>query len=232
MANWYGSLQAVATIPVLMQAFTPTQANAVASHSTPELTKLGAEIAEVAQREWTASVFRAEVANKGTVSPSQTDSDVFFYGALDLESEIGYRAGYDIDIVRTLPWKDNASSLGIAEFVDSLSPNLTVLADAREWKSLRAKIDPVISHQDRLYSDAQIFGELVKELPWRPTTWEADGEIVFEWIDGDRHAIVSVEGDGQIGYTMLVDDTFIPGEAEWPSVSVLPEDLKAYILSA
>ena len=78
-------------------------------------------------------------------------------------------------------------------------------------------------------ADAAEFRKHLVDLAWKPDEWADEGEICFEWIAPDRHAIVSVEGDGEIGYSMLVDGKFVPGvEAARPGR--LPADLGPYLL--
>jgi len=80
--------------------------------------------------------------------------------------------------------------------------------------------------------DAMKFAHAISEIGWRPSVWSDDGEIVFEWIDGDRHAIVSIEGDGRLGYTMLIDGEFKAGKDTEVLASQLPSDLLEYLISA
>ena len=82
---------------------------------------------------------------------------------------------------------------------------------------------------DRLFVDATEFGKHLKNLRWKPSVWSDESEVVFEWISGDRHAVVSIEGDGAIGYTMLRDGIFVSGEVEDPPVSIMPPDLREYL---
>ncbi|WP_310301431.1 hypothetical protein [Rhizobium sp. BE258] len=80
--------------------------------------------------------------------------------------------------------------------------------------------------------DASAFAQHLKEISWRPNVWQGDDEVVFEWISGNKHAVVSVEGDGVIGYTMLVNGDFVSGAEEDPSVDHLPSDLRDYLIAA
>lgn len=88
----------------------------------------------------------------------------------------------------------------------------------------------IIPEADRdLLNDASAFYGLTKNLDWKPDIWADDGEIAFEWLKGDRHAIVSFDGDGTYGYAMKVGDRFVPGEVPSPDAYILPDDLKAYV---
>lgn len=62
-----------------------------------------------------------------------------------------------------------------------------------------------------------------------PHVWADDAEVVFEWISDGRHAIVSCEGDGVIGYTYRVGGRFVPGEKTAASPDSFPADLSAYL---
>ena len=83
--------------------------------------------------------------------------------------------------------------------------------------------------------NAKIFGDalnFVGAMPsgvWLPHVWADDAEVVFEWISGDRHAIVSCEGDGVIGYTYRVAGHFVPGQQTAARSDGFPADLAAYL---
>lgn len=80
----------------------------------------------------------------------------------------------------------------------------------------------------QIEADAAEFRAQLALLTWQPHEWSDEGEICFEWISSDRHAIVSVEGDGEIGYAMLVEGRFVAGAEVCPP-SRLPEDLARYL---
>jgi|GEM_PF-2829163 len=80
-----------------------------------------------------------------------------------------------------------------------------------------------------LLNDAAHFYSLIKDLAWAPDVWADEGEIAFEWIDPNRHAVVSIEGDGRLGYTMRKGDVFVSGSVIDAPVSILPEDLREYL---
>lgn len=77
-------------------------------------------------------------------------------------------------------------------------------------------------------ADAAEFRAQLAPLAWQPDEWSDEGEICFEWISSDRHAIVSIEGDGEIGYAMLVGGKFVAGAEVCPP-SRLPDDLARYL---
>ena len=79
-------------------------------------------------------------------------------------------------------------------------------------------------------ADAAEFRKHLVDLAWAPIEWADEGEICFEWIAPDRHAIVSIEGDGEIGYAMLVDGKFVSGEAT-AKTGRIPADLGRYLLT-
>lgn len=83
-----------------------------------------------------------------------------------------------------------------------------------------------------IFQDALTFYMNVRTMLWRPAIWIDDGEIAFEWRDDIRHAMVSIEGDGHIGYTIYKDGKFRSGEVVDPTPSVMPADLKDYLLKA
>lgn len=77
--------------------------------------------------------------------------------------------------------------------------------------------------------DAQTFYEQIRHLTWTPQIWNDDGDIVFEWIENDRHAVVSIEGDGTLGYAVMRDGQFQPGQHKNAPVETTPIDLKEYL---
>lgn len=80
--------------------------------------------------------------------------------------------------------------------------------------------------------DAAQFYALVNDLAWSPDIWAEEGEIVFEWIDGDRHAVVSFEGDSRIGYTLLKDGEFVSGADDEARPDAVPTDLLDYLTAS
>lgn len=58
--------------------------------------------------------------------------------------------------------------------------------------------------------------------------WAEEGEIAFEWKWGERHAILSIEEDGTIGYAMDRGGQFLPG-SEIAKLGALPGDLLEYL---
>lgn len=104
-------------------------------------------------------------------------------------------------------------------------------ADPRSFDVVetRAEAPQTLLNSFSLFDDAAAFASAAKILPWKPQVWEDEGEIVFEWISGPRHAVVSIEGDGRIGYTMLVGDQFIAGSDSDAVVHSVPNDLLDYL---
>jgi hypothetical protein len=80
----------------------------------------------------------------------------------------------------------------------------------------------------QIEAEAALFRRQLADMEWQPDEWSDVGEICFEWIAPGRHAIVSIEGDGAIGYAMLVADRFVAGSEVAPP-SRMPDDLRAYI---
>jgi hypothetical protein len=64
-----------------------------------------------------------------------------------------------------------------------------------------------------------------------PRVWFDDCEVVFEWIEHGRHAIVSCEGDGVLGYTYRVDGLFKPGAIAHARPHSFPADLTNYLIA-
>ncbi len=77
--------------------------------------------------------------------------------------------------------------------------------------------------------DAARFSFAIGKDVMSPAIWCADGEVAFEWITSDKHAIVSFDGDGTFGYAMRVSDSFEPGAIESGSPDLFPDDLRRYL---
>lgn len=86
--------------------------------------------------------------------------------------------------------------------------------------------------ENPIIADAKLFAKAISGLSWKPKVWSDDGEIVFEWINNDRHAVVSVEGDGILGYALLLDGQFTSGNEVEASVRSIPSDLLEYIIAS
>lgn len=121
----------------------------------------------------------------------------------------------------TSPYSGNAATITLApaSFRKAL-PNLTG----------SEKI--VVKGPIKLIDDAAAFMVAIRNLSWQPAVWADDGEVVFEWIDETRHAVVSIEGDGFIAYTLLQGEEFVSGELAESPAHTLPADLKAYLSAA
>ncbi|MXN46041.1 hypothetical protein GR138_12655 [Shinella kummerowiae] len=94
--------------------------------------------------------------------------------------------------------------------------------------------DPLVRALENVHSlslnkDALTFAGILRDLTWQPEVWADDSEVVFEWIGDGRHAVASIEGDGRIGYTLMIDGQFVSGADADASVTTLPADLKEYL---
>ncbi len=108
----------------------------------------------------------------------------------------------------------------------------------RDMGGVQRTLNEVMFLWTQAYSDvgnASIFCDALKfvgAMPvsvLQPRVWADDTEVVFEWISGDRHAIVSCEGDGMIGYTYRVAGQFVPGLVTAARSDGFPTDLAAYL---
>jgi hypothetical protein len=119
----------------------------------------------------------------------------------------------------------SANSLLVAVDYETGTPN-TILGKLLSLK----RAFPGMSAQ---IADAQRFAA---ELPIEvatPSVWtDGECEVVFEWISGSKHAVVSFEGDGEFGYTMKHGNRFLPGSFPGNSLSTPPSDLISYLASA
>ncbi len=80
-----------------------------------------------------------------------------------------------------------------------------------------------------IFKDALQFAGAMPSDIALPSIWADRAEVVFEWIIGDQHAIVSCEGDGVIGYTYRVKGQFVPGQEAATRSDHFPADLAAYL---
>jgi hypothetical protein len=89
--------------------------------------------------------------------------------------------------------------------------------------------DPMMA---RCFADAfEFVGAMPLGIP-RPALWtDRECEVVFEWIGQRDHAIVSLEGDGILGYAMRINGQFVPGSCRAAQASSFPEDLLKYLHS-
>ncbi len=80
------------------------------------------------------------------------------------------------------------------------------------------------------FADAQKFSSALPSGLATPHVWtDGDTEVVLEWISGERHAVVSFEGDGNFGYAMKQGSRFNPGQQSGNCDRPLPTDLLKYI---
>jgi hypothetical protein len=80
------------------------------------------------------------------------------------------------------------------------------------------------------FSDARKFAAALPDGITTPQiSTDGETEVVFEWISGERHAVVSFEGDGEFGYAMRQGSRFIPGGQLGKSDDILPTDLLKYV---
>lgn len=79
--------------------------------------------------------------------------------------------------------------------------------------------------------DAITFAALLPDNIPEPTISAAqDGEIVIEWVKGNKKAVAGFEGDGHFGYTLYKNGKFKPGAAEGCLENgSLPSDLVRYL---
>jgi hypothetical protein len=73
------------------------------------------------------------------------------------------------------------------------------------------KANPSMASQ---IADARKFASALPSGLTVPRAWtDGESEVVLEWINGEKHAIVSFEGDGEFGYAMRQGDRFAPGSS-------------------
>lgn len=57
----------------------------------------------------------------------------------------------------------------------------------------------------------------------------SDGEVVLEWHDQNRRAVVGFEGDGCFGYALHIDGRYQPGQYHGSVDSGVPQDFLDYL---
>jgi hypothetical protein len=81
------------------------------------------------------------------------------------------------------------------------------------------------------FADAISFAASFDDRLLQPAIWtDNESEVVLEWILPDgRHAVVSFEGDGEFGYTLLTGGRFVPGLCSGTKPFRVPFDLVRYL---
>jgi hypothetical protein len=82
-----------------------------------------------------------------------------------------------------------------------------------------------------IFRDALEFAGSLPASVALPRVWFDECEVVFEWIEQGRHAVVSCEGDGIVGYTYRVDGMFKPGAIAHARPHSFPADLTDYLIA-
>jgi len=103
-------------------------------------------------------------------------------------------------------------------------------------RDLRALSKRALSDQKSIDRFARASGDVIAFLSRAPNSLAEpkaavaeDGEIVFEWKTGSKHAVVDFEGDGVFGYALLKDGRFRPGDLKGDLTRSLPDDLLEYL---
>jgi hypothetical protein len=82
-------------------------------------------------------------------------------------------------------------------------------------------------------ADAKAFASSLFARIRLPSVWtDGEVEVVFEWIEGEKHAVVSFEGGGTFGYTLREGDRFNPGRYPGHLGLPAPLDLIQYVGTA
>jgi hypothetical protein len=81
--------------------------------------------------------------------------------------------------------------------------------------------------------DAILFASNLPARIREPQISVDDGIVVFEWkwAENDRHAIVSLEGDGYVAYAYKEEGRYVPGSVENARTNRIPADLLGYVYS-
>lgn len=80
------------------------------------------------------------------------------------------------------------------------------------------------------YADALKFSASLRTCPSPNLVATADdGEIVFEWYGENHHLVVSIDGDGEYGYSYEFKGEVVAGSHEGFCDQEIPEDMRSYI---
>ena len=115
---------------------------------------------------------------------------------------------------------------------DAYRPEVRQIVDIAFMGDWAPEVRPVVAQAAQ---DALFFSH------WRPAEWGApivsateDGEIILEWLKGDKEAVVSFDGDECFGYAVLEGDNYRPGseDGRLGDGFEMPRDLAAYLSDA
>jgi len=71
--------------------------------------------------------------------------------------------------------------------------------------------------------------KLPEGLPSPSIVMADDGEIVIEWAEGDKKAVIGLDGDGGFGYALYREGKFRAGDHDGVIGTALPIDLMTYL---
>lgn len=136
------------------------------------------------------------------------------------------------------PKGNTSSKVELGPDVRRAASALEVVGHEAEAKRILGLVDAVKSlwgtapsdpATGSIFCDALEFAGSLPPGVLLPRVWFDEGEVGFEWIEHGRHAVVSIEGDGVLGYAYRVDGTFEPGAIAAAEPHSFPADLLAYL---
>ncbi len=121
------------------------------------------------------------------------------------------------------------SDLGVVP-VKLVAPDHTLgdtAIDILQKLDVLEKANPLMASQT---ADARKIASALPSGLMVPRAWtDGESEVVLEWIKGEKHAIVSFEGDGEFGYAMRQGDRFAPGSSPNNVEEAALDDLIDYL---
>lgn len=148
-------------------------------------------------------------------------------------------AGRDLSSIEVLVHDISAEYSGLFQGLDLSIPRLQAqkraislfeqLSAERRKQERRLEGDALKRFQAS-YADALEFSSSLTTYPLPNVVATADdGEIVFEWYGENHHLVVSIDGDGEYGYSYEVAGDIVAGLHEGLCNQDLPEDMRKYL---
>jgi len=127
-----------------------------------------------------------------------------------------------------------SSSDGIAEMLEAFcvsSSHLEVLNKIARIRTLISDWDEYFKapSTETITNALKIAALFPKQFPVAKICLSSDGDVSFELIKGNKHAVIDIDEENEFGYAYLRGKTFVPGKekGELPA-DKLPKDLVEY----
>lgn len=125
----------------------------------------------------------------------------------------------------------DSENIEYGDEIKSRSYQLLTLAQVIQSFTKSPLLDDTIAKETikKSVKDALTFTQIIPQNINFPSVAPTDdGEIVFLWSNNSRRAEVRFSGDGEVGYTLYIDNQFRPGNIKI-SPSTFPKELRVYL---